>query len=63
MFYYEIDGKPGFGLEKFDEMKEITEHQCRAMLDMSKENILFFIKKNGCFQKNEFCAGGNVDDF
>ncbi len=54
MFYYEIDGKPGFGLEKFDEMKEITEHQCRAMLDMSKENILFFIKKTDASKRTSF---------
>ena len=52
-YYYEIDGKAGFGTERFEELREITEQQCRAMLE-DPESILFFVKKTDASKRTSY---------
>lgn len=54
MYYYELDGKPGFSTEKIDECREITEHQCRSMLEIDPNNILLYIKKTDISKRISF---------
>lgn len=43
MFYYEINGKPSFSMQKREGCREITEHQCRSMLDVDDKSILLYL--------------------
>lgn len=54
MYYYEVSGKPAFGIEKFEECREITEHQCRSMLDINEEEILLYLGKAGMEKRTSY---------
>lgn len=54
MYYYQVDGRPGFSTEKIKECQEISEHQCRNLMETDQGNILFFIKKTDVNKRVSF---------
>lgn len=55
MYYYELEGRPGFSTQELGDYKQISEAQCQKMADEGDSKSLLFLKESG-LDKRVSCA-------